>query len=121
MLPKKAQPSRVAVVPATREVSRFTSPVKVAVRPLNMKIKTLKKATTPKATPERAAQPQPGTGTWMEATKATTCRACPQPSKKRGEKKTKVAMRAMVREAAICSVAKKARLSSGAPLGRVFL
>ncbi len=39
--------STVAAVPATSDVRRFTSPAKVAVRPLNMKMKTEKNATAP--------------------------------------------------------------------------
>jgi hypothetical protein len=49
---------KVEAVPAIRDVSRFTSPAKVAVLPLNINIKTEKKATAPNAVPEITAQNQ---------------------------------------------------------------
>jgi len=44
--------SSVAAVPAISDVSRFTSPAKVAVRPLNMNRKTEKNEDTPNGMPE---------------------------------------------------------------------
>ena len=45
-------------------MSRLTRPAKVAVRPLNMKMNTLKKATTPKTPPATAAPGQAALGAW---------------------------------------------------------
>ena len=104
------------MVPASKEVSRFTSPAKVAVRPLNMKMKTEKNATIPKGIPESTAI---GLGL-ITAWRNSRMRASVQPSSE-GEAKMNTPPISIVKLAAICSMAKKPRLSWGTPLPRVFL
>src|SRR5437016_13392658 len=113
---KNSHSSSVEVVPASSEVRRFTRPAKVAVRPLNMKMKTEKNATMPNGMPEKIAGTVGRVIAWWKSASGL-----PDHPRVEGAMKKKPISSTITTKAEICSIAKKPLLSWATPLPRVFL